>query len=189
MEIPRRHTLYQRYLVDSEGTTQRAELRMLVRVPASGPARLLALNQYEESESPVHGETIALDNCRVGQRVDFPEGRIHGAEILLDGDDQRGQLVYCAYALDMHGLPAESSISTQFAFTQRARDAIVEVSFIGRRAPRSFIAVRETDRGLEETPLRLGPGRRVQLAEPDFGPGRLGIRWSWDDADELPDEE
>jgi hypothetical protein len=115
---------------------------------------------------------------RVGAQVFDPDNRLHVAELLLDRPLARGELAMGEEDIDFGGTPlADDSLS--FFATRRTQQIVLWVRFDLARLPAECETVDVID-GVEITsPLSLGGGQTLFRSARGYGPGTIGIRWSW----------
>ncbi len=115
---------------------------------------------------------------RVGRQVFDPDNRLHVAELILDRPLARGELAMGEEDIDFPGVPLEDDTLCFFA-SRRTHQIVLWVRFDPARLPATCESVDVID-GVEITsPLSLGGGHTLFRSARGYGPGTIGIRWSW----------
>jgi transcriptional regulator with XRE-family HTH domain len=187
-EYAHERVFHQFVAIDSTREVQRFDSRLTVRALESGVCRLPAVHVLDPSEPNVAPEYTALEGCSIGRRVVWPERRAYGVELLVDGSFDAGQVATFSYRVDMRA-EATDLTGALYSLPRRANDVLIEVEFRGDRRPVGYERYRRTEAGESITPVRLDRRERLQLSEARFGPGTLGLRWSWGDEDDEDDED
>ena len=168
--------------IDSTRDVQPFDSRLTVRALESGVCRLPAVHVLDLTEPNVAPVYSALEGCSIRRRVEWPERRAYGVELVVDGRLDAGQVATFAYRVEMQA-QATNVTGALYSLPRRANDVLIEVEFRGDRKPVSYERYRRTEAGESVTPVRLDRRERLQLSEARFGPGTFGLRWSWGDGE------
>ncbi|MDN5901514.1 MAG: XRE family transcriptional regulator [Brachybacterium sp.] len=183
---------HQLAILDSSRSVQTFDFRLIVRALESGVCRLPAVYVLEPTEPNIAPHFIPLEGCSIGRRVFWPERRVYGAELLVDGRLDAGQVAAFAYRVELNA-QAEDMTAVVYSLPRRANDVLLEVEFRGDRQPMDCERYQRTESGESTTGVRLDRRDRLQVSEARFGPGTLGLRWAWenecDDDDDEDDED
>ncbi|MGO1977254.1 helix-turn-helix domain-containing protein [Brachybacterium tyrofermentans] len=181
---------HQLAIIDSSKRRQEIVSRVTVRALESGICRLPAVHILDPTEANVAPEYEPLDGCTIGRRVVWPDRRTYGVELMVDGRLDAGQVATFGYRVVTHS-EATAMEGTFYSLARRAHDVLFEAEFRGPLKPLHCERYRRTDTAESVTPVRLDHRNRIQLAESRFGPGSVGLRWTWgaeDDLDDGPDD-
>ena len=175
-------------VVDSDRDVQTVEYRIAVRALETGISRLPAVQLLGEDEPNEVPRCVPLTGCSIGRRVTWPEHRTYGAEMVLDGPLDAGQVAVFSYRVEFRAAATDLTAS-MYSVPRRANDVLVEVEFRGDRRPLGCERYRRSDAGEVVSEIRLDRRDRVQLSDARFGPGTFGLRWYWPEADDEDDED
>src|SRR5690625_5961689 len=129
----------------------------MVRAVREGQGRLPAVQVLDDDEPNVPPRVIALEGCSIGRTLAWPERRIDGSEILIDGHLEVGQQAVLAYRLEMS--PKERNVRGMFyTVPRRAHDIMIEIEFRGPRTPVDCERYRRTSDGASVVPVRRESG-------------------------------
>lgn len=175
--------------IDTSKDVQRFDFRLIVRALESGICRLPAVYVLEPSEPNIAPVFLPLEGCSIGRRVDWPERRVYGVELLVDGRLDAGQVATFAYRVELSA-SAKNMTAAVYSLPRRANDVLLEVEFRGDRKPMDCERYQRTESGEATSAVRLDHRGRLQVSEARFGPGTLGLRWAWEnDVDDDDDGE
>ncbi|MGO1599815.1 MAG: helix-turn-helix domain-containing protein [Brachybacterium sp.] len=177
---------HQHATIDSSSSVQQFDFRLIVRALESGVCRLPAVYALEPTEPNIAPHFIALDGCSIGRRVVWPERRVYGVELLVDGRLDAGQVATFAYRVELSA-QATDMTAVVYSLPRRANDVLLEVEFRGEKRPVDCERYQRTESGVSTSAMRLDRRERLQVSEARFGPGTLGLRWAWEDEDEDDD--
>lgn len=183
---------HQRATIDSSKSVQRFDFRLIVRALESGVCRLPAVYVLEPTEPNIAPHFVPLEGCSIGRRVAWPEQRVYGVELLVDGRLDAGQVASFAYRVELSA-QATDMTAVVYSLPRRANDVLIEAEFRGGRRPVECERYQRTEAGESTSVVRLDRRDRLQVSEARFGPGTLGLRWAWEteydeDEDEGEDE-
>src|SRR5699024_9759367 len=87
--------------IDSTQPVQSFDFRLLVRALEPGVWRLPAWYGLEPAQPNVARDFVPLEGCSIGRRVVWPEQRVYGGELRVDGRLDAGQVVSFAYRVEL----------------------------------------------------------------------------------------
>lgn len=177
---------HQLAIIDSTKAVQQFDFRLIVRALESGVCRLPAVYALEPTEPNIAPHFIPLEGCSIGRRVVWPERRVYGVELLVDGRLDAGQVAAFAYRVELSA-QAEDMTAVVYSLPRRANDVLLEVEFRGERRPVDCQRYQRTESGVSTSAMRLDRRDRLQVSEARFGPGTLGLQWGWEDEDDEDD--
>jgi hypothetical protein len=161
--------------VDENGHTTSLGVRAMMRARHDGAQRSPVIVTTEEGEdSP---EFVAIAGCSFGRNRMDARARLYATELLLDRKLAAGE-TYLVEHQTVFRSPMADTFSNHFA-PRRLRSLLIWVRFHPERLPRTVERYRRDDNGERVEPLDLGGGSSVHILERGFGPGMLGIRWTW----------
>ena len=166
--------------IDSTRPVQRFDFRLIVRALESGVCRLPAVYVLEPTEPNIAPHFVPLDGCSIGRRVVWPEQRVYGVELRVDGRLDAGQVASFAYRVELSA-EATDMTTVVYSLPRRANDVLIEAEFRGDRRPVDCERYQRTETGETTAAVRLDRRDRLQVSEARFGPGTLGLRWAWED--------
>ncbi len=161
--------------VDSAGRATTVQVRVVVQARCDGARRRpLIVTLDEAGRAP---RFIPNVGCSLGrQRTDLESG-VFSAELLIDRALARDET--CVYELCVE-LP-EPSADRQFDHyaARRLGELLVWVRFSPSRVPARVERYTLIDGVEEAEPIALGGGSGAHALARSFGPGILGVRWTW----------
>ncbi len=161
--------------VDDDGRATTVQVRVVVQARRDGARRTpLIVTLDEAGDGPRFIPTIG---CSLGrQRTDLATG-VFSAELLVDRTLARDET--CIYELCVE-LPTASP-ETQFDHyaTRRLGELLVWVRFAPARLPAHVERYTQIDGVEVAEEIALGGGSGAHVLARAFGPGLLGVRWSW----------
>lgn len=172
--------------LDTSKAVQTFDFRLIVRALESGVCRLPAVYVLDPTEPNIAPHFIPLEGCSIGRRVVWPERRVYGVELLVDGRLDAGQVAAFAYRVELSALATDMT-AVVYSLPRRANDVLLEVEFRGDRQPVDCERYQRTESGETTSGVRLDRRDRLQVSEARFGPGTLGLRWAWEN--ECDDDE
>lgn len=178
-DFPQEMAVHMGMEVNTTESLQRIRMRILVRGVAVGPCRLPVLHRMGPDEPNEHPVVTVVEGCHVGRSVSRPEDRAFGTELVVDSITAPGEEAFVEYGVDLR---ADHTRSTEcfYAIARRCQAILVDVRFRGPDVPRECTRFREDRQGTSSAPVHLDGTRRVHASEQSFGPGRIGLKWSWD---------
>jgi hypothetical protein len=161
--------------VDATGRVVAFQLRAAMRARHDGARRTPSLLTTDDHAAPPRFVPIA--GCRVGRTSLDPESRVYATELVLDRPLARDEIGL--YELRVE-LPEPSSDPSYHHFAaRRMAELLVWVRFDPSRLPRLVERRTETDDGEQVEEVALGSGTTAHALARGFGPGLLGLRWTW----------
>ncbi len=167
-------TLHNLITVTAQRTLGSHLVRETSRATRDGVDRMATFYGGDPSETPY---IMARRNCRLGRVVEHPQASLVVAELLFDQPLGRGDSVLVEYECAMAGQPKVSE-SWEVGCPQRHREVHIEVEFTPPALPsavRGRVVQGDAD---QSEPIDLF-GNLVSLLRLDFGPGMLGLYWTW----------
>lgn len=183
-DFPHQIAVHMGMEIDTASEFQRIRFRVLLRGVAAGQCRLPTIHTMsrdEPNEAPV---VTAVEGCRLGRSVSHPEHRVHGSELIVDAINAPGEEAFVEYCVDFRS-PHTRISRCAYAVARRCQAILVDVRFHGEETPRECVRFRDAGHGTSTTPVRLDATRRAHASEHGFGPGRIGLRWTWDKGEDL----
>ncbi|WP_245851172.1 helix-turn-helix domain-containing protein [Brachybacterium vulturis] len=177
---------HQHATIDSSQDVQSFDFGLIVRALESGVCRLPAVYVLEPAEPNIAPHFIPVQGCSIGRRVSWPEHRVYGVELLVDGHLDAGQVAAFDYRVELSARATDMT-AVVYSLPRRANDALIEVEFRGDRRPVDCVRYQRTESGETTSSVRLDRRERLQVSEARFGPGTLGLRWKWEN--ECEDDE
>lgn len=180
--------MHQLATIDSSRSVQTVDFRVLVRTLESGVCRLPAVYVLESTEPNIAPRFVPIDGCSIGRRVVWPEQRVYGVELQVDGRLDAGQVASFAYRVELSARATDMK-ALVYSLPRRANDVLIEVEFRGDRRPVDCERYQRTEAGESTTAVRLDHRDRLQVSEARYGPGTLGLRWAWEEEYDDEDDE
>ncbi|MBK7722240.1 MAG: hypothetical protein IPI32_08465 [Austwickia sp.] len=149
-------------------------IREVLRATRDGVDRFLAFYGDDPGGTPY---IVARDNCRLGRVIEHPAVGLVVAELLLNQPLAMGDTVLVEYEYAIVG-SLESCDGWERGFTQSQREILIEVEF----DPDALSAgvrtrIHHGDEDRSETATLNG--NLLSTLYLDFGPGMIGLYWSW----------
>jgi hypothetical protein len=161
--------------VDADGNVTAFQVRAAMQARHDGARR--TPNVLTLDEGGAVARFVPVAGCRVGRTSSDPEARVFAGELLLDRPLAKDEIGL--YELRVE-LPGDSPDPSYHHFAaRRMAELLIWVRFDPRRLPRHVARESETrdGRSVQEVPLRGGTSAHA-LAR-GFGPGLLGLSWTW----------
>lgn len=159
----------------SDGRATTVSVRAVMAARQDGARRtplIVTLDDIERSPTfrPVAG-------CSIGRTFLDAETGVFACELLLDRALDRDESSLYELCIDL----AEPSADTWFDHyaARRLSELLVWVRFDPARLPARVERYVRTEHGEETEVLALGGGSAAHALARGFGPGILGIRWTW----------
>lgn len=163
--------------VDERGAARRLRSINTWRGRRDGAQRTATILTMDGEADPAPVFTPA-GGFRLGEEVFDPDNRLHVAELILDRPLSRGELAMGEEDIDFAGVPLDDDSLCFFA-SRRTHQIVLWVRFDPSRLPARCETVDVID-GVEITsPMSLGGGHTLFRSARSYGPGTIGIRWSW----------
>jgi hypothetical protein len=161
--------------VDADGCVSRIQVRAVMQARRDGSRRTPLVMTLDEPGSIPRFEPVA--GCALGRRAVDEESGVYAAELFLERELAKGET--SPYELVIE--PADAVVETwvDHYAARRLTELLVWVRFDPRRVPRE-VERYTVDAGREHRePLGLGDGTSAHALARGFGPGVLGLRWTW----------
>lgn len=161
--------------VDATGRVRSVQVRVVVQARRDGARRTpLIVTLDETSRVPTFVPTVG---CTLGrQRTDRASG-VFAAELLIDRDLARDET--CVYELCVELPTASTETEFDHYATRRLGELLVWVRFSPRRLPAQVEQYSVVDGAEVTREIALGGGTGAHALARGFGPGILGVRWTW----------
>jgi hypothetical protein len=161
--------------VDADGCIRRVQVRAVMQARRDGGRRTPIVLTSGDARSLPHFQPVA--GCAIGHWAVDEEHGVYAAELLLDRALVKGGTGPYELVIE----PAEPFAETwvdHFA-ARRLTEFLVWVRFDERRLP-SEVERYTIDGGAEHSQrLGLGDGTSAHALARGFGPGVLGLHWTW----------
>jgi hypothetical protein len=161
--------------LDEDGRTTSMEVRAIMQARRDGARRTpLILTLDDVSLAP---EFKPVAGCSIGRSLVDPRTGVFAAELLLDHPLARNET--CLYELVIElAQPSDDTWFDHYA-ARRLGELLIWVRFDRSRLPSRVERYVRSELGDEAEDLALGGGTAVHAFARAFGPGMLGIRWTW----------
>jgi hypothetical protein len=161
--------------LDEDGRTTSMEVRAIMQARRDGARRTpLILTLDDVSLAP---EFKPVAGCSIGRSFVDPRTGVFAAELLLDHPLARNET--CLYELVIElAQPSDDTWFDHYA-ARRLGELLIWVRFDRSRLPSRVERYVRSELGDEAEDLALGGGTAVHAFARAFGPGMLGIRWTW----------
>jgi len=161
--------------VNADGCVTAFQIRAAMQARYDGARR--TPNFLTTDEGGAVPRFIPVAGCRIGRTSIDPETRVFGTELVLDRPLAKDEIGL--YELRVE-LPEALPDPTYHHFAaRRMAELLIWVRFDQRRVPRRVTREVETDDGLSVDDVSLGDGTSAHALARSFGPGMLGLTWSW----------
>lgn len=160
--------------VDADGFVVAFQLRAAMQARHDGARRTPNLLTTDGSGPP---RFIPIAGCRLGRtHLDTGSG-VYASELVLERPLAKDEIGLYELRVELSEPSADPSYH-HFA-ARRMAELLVWVRFDPRRLPRLVERRTETEDGEEVREVPLGSGTSAHALARGFGPGMLGLRWSW----------
>jgi hypothetical protein len=161
--------------LDEGGRVCRDEERILMQARRDGARRWPVIITVDEGKT--FPQLVPVTGCAVGRTWLDPENGVLAAELVLDRELAAGDTHLVENRMVFH----EPVTDTRWAHyaPRRLRSLLIWVRFHPDRVPHTVERHLRDDNGERVEILHLGGGSSVHVLEHGFGPGMLGIRWTW----------
>lgn len=163
--------------LDERGAAQRLRSIHTWRGRRDGAQRTATILTMDGETDPPPTFTPA-GGFRVGEQVFDPDNRLHVAELILDRPLSRGELAMGEEDIEFAGAPLDDDTLCFFA-SRRTHQILLWVRFSPARLPARCETVDVIDAVETTSPMSLEGGHTLFRSARGYGPGTLGIRWSW----------
>jgi hypothetical protein len=161
--------------VDATGCVETFEVRAAMQARYDGARR--TPNFLTTDDAGIPPRLVPVAGCEVGRTSLDLENHVFASELLLERELAKDEIGL--YELRME-LPEPSADPSYHHFAaRRMAELLVWVRFHPDRLPRRVERHAETDDGEDVREVPLGTGRTAHALARGFGPGLLGLRWTW----------
>jgi hypothetical protein len=161
--------------LDEDGRTTSMEVRAIMQARRDGARRTPLILTLDDVSLAPKFKPVA--GCSIGRSFVDPRTGVFAAELLVDHPLTRNET--CLYELVIElAQPSDDTWFDHYA-ARRLGELLIWVRFDPSRLPRSVERYVRSELGDEAEDLALGGGTAVHAFARAFGPGMLGIRWSW----------
>ncbi|MBO0845804.1 MAG: hypothetical protein J2P22_10345 [Nocardioides sp.] len=161
--------------VDADGRTGAMQVRAALRARHDDARRTPLIMTMDESGQMA--QFVPIAGCSLGRQVIDVQSRVYATELLLDHPMAKDETALYELAVDLPE-PIKDTHIDQYV-VRRVSELLVWVRFDPAHRPAHV--ERYTQVGDHETVERLdlGGGCGAHAMARGFGPGMLGVRWSW----------
>ncbi|WP_151083026.1 hypothetical protein [Nocardioides cynanchi] len=161
--------------IDEHGRATGMEVRAIMQARGNDARRTPLIVTLDGLDRAPEFRPVA--GCSIGRTFLDPATGVFAAELLMDRSLARDET--CLYELSVElGEPSDDAWFDHYA-ARRLGELLIWVRFDPSRLPSRLERYVRTDDGEEVTEVTLGGGRSVHALARGFGPGMLGIRWTW----------
>jgi hypothetical protein len=161
--------------IDEEGRATTMEVRAIMQARHDGARRTPLIVTLDDLSLAPKFRPVA--GCSIGRSFVEPETGVFAAELLIDHPLTRGET--CLYELVIElAQPSDDTWFDHYA-ARRLSELLIWVRFDPSRVPTRVERYVRTEDGDEVEDISLGGGSSVHALARGFGPGLLGIRWTW----------
>lgn len=165
--------------VDASGNVAVSMTRSIVQSTVGTVTAIpfLELTPGERTPAPI---LCAVSGGRIAQRYSHPSGEVHGVLFELDAPLTAPDTAVVEWSVEFPpGYPPQRE--TGHAVAMKARELLVWTRFHPDAVPDRLEEVVDAPDGTVRTPISLSAPRSVHQVRRAFGPGALGVGWSYDD--------
>jgi hypothetical protein len=161
--------------VDAQGRTNTMEVRAVMQARRDGARRTPLLVTLDDVS--LRPRFVPVAGCSVGRSFVDPDTGVFAAELLADHALRKDQT--CLYEIRVElAQPSDDTWVDHYA-ARRLGELLIWVRFDATKLPTRVQRYRRTQYAEEVEEVLLGGGSAVHALARGFGPGMLGIRWSW----------
>jgi hypothetical protein len=161
--------------VDADGRVVGFQLRAAMRARIDGARRTPNLLTTDDGGAPPRFVPVA--GCRVGRTSLEPDTRVFATELLLERPLAKDEIGL--YELRVEFPEPSPDLCYHHFAARRMAELLVWVRFDAARLPRHVERLTRTEEGEQVEVVGLGGGRTAHALARGFGPGMLGLRWTW----------
>lgn len=179
-DLPHELSVIERVTFDVRAGTAVMDGRILARALRPGPCRMPSVHVLDDDEPNIAPVIEPSAGCRIGRRIDWPDQRTYGAELILDDDVEVGDLTVCEYRVHF-AFDADRWRAFTYSTARRSHEILLLVQFDDAKVPSHCEMYTRTEDGQEtvtDAPVNVSGRARAQAL--GFGPGLIGLRWTWD---------
>lgn len=161
--------------IDGSGLARSVEVRTVMQSRRDGARRTPVIVVLEDvGQAP---RFVPGVGCSIGRQTLDPDTGVFATEILVDRAMAKGDT--CLFELRVEfGTPVADTWYDHFA-ARRLAALLIWVRFDPERLPTCVERYTATDHRRDIQQIPLGGGSSVHVLERGFGPGMLGIQWTW----------
>jgi hypothetical protein len=161
--------------IDERGVATTVAVRAIMQARHDGARRSpLIVAAYEGDDIP---RFLPVAGCSIGRSFIDPATGVFAAELFVDHELARDET--CLYEICIElAQPSEDTWFDHYA-ARRLSELLIWVRFDPARVPRQVQRYVRTDGDEEAEAIELRGGSTVHALARAFGPGMLGIRWTW----------
>jgi hypothetical protein len=161
--------------VDANGQARSMEVRAIMQARHAGARRTpLIVTLDDLSLAPTF---IPVAGCSIGRSFIDPETGVFAAELLVDPTLAKDETCLYELAIEL-AQPSDDDWIDHYA-ARRLGELLIWVRFDESRVPSRVERYVQTEYVDETEDISLGGGSSVHALARGFGPGMLGIRWTW----------
>jgi hypothetical protein len=161
--------------VDANGQARSMEVRAIMQARHDGARRTpLIVTLDDLSLAPTF---IPVAGCSIGRSFIDPETGVFAAELLVDHTLAKDETCLYELAIEL-AQPSDDDWIDHYA-ARRLGELLIWVRFDESRVPSRVERYVQTEYVDETEDISLGGGSSVHALARGFGPGMLGIRWTW----------
>lgn len=161
--------------VDGDGCIRQVRIQAVMQARRDGARRTPLLLTADELGRVPRLEAVA--GCSVGEMSADAQTGVHAAELILERSLAKGELHPYELLVDL-GAPDHDTTLDHFA-ARRLAELMVWVRFHRDRRPARVERYATLGDEEERRRIELGEGASALALARGFGPGLLGIRWTW----------
>lgn len=149
-------------------------VRVVMRAARDGVDRFVTFYGDDPTGTPY---VMARENCWLGRVLEYPDRGLVIAEMLLNQPLAMGDVVLVEYEFAVAGSHAPCD-HWERACPQQHREVFIEVAFHESALPTEVRSGVNQGGVQRHEPATLN-GNQLSLLQLDFGPGVVGLCWSW----------
>jgi hypothetical protein len=161
--------------VDASGQTRSMEIRAIMQARHDGGRRTpLIVTLDDLSLAPTF---TPVAGCSIGRSFIDPETGVFAAELLVDHNLAKDETCLYELAIEL-AQPSDDAWIDHYA-ARRLGELLIWVRFDESHVPSRVERYVQTEYADEAEDIPLRGGSSVHALARGFGPGMLGIRWTW----------
>ena len=161
--------------IGADGRATTMSVRAIMAARRDGARRTPLIVTLEDTDLAPRFRPIA--GCEIGRTFRDAETGVFASELLLDRALDRDESSLYELCVDL-AEPSDDTWFDHFA-ARRLGELLIWVRFDPARVPPHVERYIRTEYGDEIDVIELGGGSAVHALARGFGPGILGIRWTW----------
>jgi hypothetical protein len=160
--------------VGPDGRAGEMQVRAVMQARRDGARRTPLLLTLDAGRPP---EFVPVAGCSVGREVVDAVSGVYAAELLLDRSLAKDET--CPYELTVKMPEAVADTFLDHYAARRLHSLLVWVRFDPQRQPSHVERYTQVGGREHSEKVELGAGSTAHAMARGFGPGILGLRWSW----------